>query len=549
MSLSSNAASTGAANKQSSQSIFRKLTTRFTRNRSLSTPPPPRENKRRAIASPQVNNSATVAAREARNAALRARGLLPPLPLSVQEARQDRRIAIVTEPEPDQQSGLDRSNTAANRIKEEWEARNRERLAGFRFGGNSPSASPMQEHFPAVGLHGVREVDTPLPSPSAQDPPSEFGDLDEPSLKAPRAPPPTLNISPGYRLSPPLMQAWSDTSEDPLFFPLPPSPGAESNYSSLISAFAITPTADAGFTPMSPSFLPLPPSPSCSTTAFHTGTETTRVAGDCTPRPPRSPTVASMNSLAPPRSLSFPLLDDSECESSLGVPSLVDSQSHTTVSTAESLASFAHMRDMPLATTVRNSTMEPLKAHQAISVIVETPTEERDAFLSASPVDVVEEPRGPKIAVPMSSEEAPRRRTTVEEPAPQPQPQTPPPRQRRKSLSLFRRGKGEGGKGESGKGESGMSTITSIRTSLGIGRTKSTLSPRAGFDPSHLPPSPTLPVGLATPQRKQTGRPMAAGHKHRLSVSPTMHNDGSILREMNLIENEESRRMTEVAFM
>jgi hypothetical protein len=34
-----------------------------------------------------------------------------------------------------------------------------------------------------------------------------------------------------------------------------------------------------------------------------------------------------------------------------------------------------------------------------------------------------------------------------------------------------------------------------------------------------------------------------------VALSPTMHSQGSILAEMSKIEDEESRRMTEVAFM
>ncbi|KAJ6610707.1 hypothetical protein B0H10DRAFT_404351 [Mycena sp. CBHHK59/15] len=108
------------ANAAPKRTIFRKLTTRFNRNRSRSASPPPGHR---------------LAAKEARQAALRERGLLPPLPLSVQERQQDLRIAIVASP---QSSSLERRPTAANRIKEEWEAKNRERLTEFRFGGNSP---------------------------------------------------------------------------------------------------------------------------------------------------------------------------------------------------------------------------------------------------------------------------------------------------------------------------------------------------------------------------------------------------------------------------
>ncbi|KAJ6507817.1 hypothetical protein C8R47DRAFT_1208844 [Mycena vitilis] len=533
MSLPSSPAATAAAKKQPSSSLFRKLTTKFNRNRSRSSSPPPRENKRRSIAPPPGNNNTTLAAR---NAALRERGLLPPLPLSVQEAQQDMHIAVVTSPEPGEESGLERRNTAANRVKEEWEAKNRERLTGFRFGGNSPAGSPTQASFPTNGLDPVAEVDTPLPSPGLQDPPFEFGEADELERNSrPRAPPPTLNLGRGHHLSPPLMQAWSDMPPDPWLLPLPPSPGSttESKFSSLISAFANTPPGEAECSPVSPLFHSLPPSPSVSTPSLlpAAGTETPRVTGDCTPRRPRSPPTACESTEdpsalsppppSPPRSKSIPRLAGFESASSLGVPSLVESNSQTTVSTSESIATFGRMRNVPLASTVRNSLIEPHEmAHHAIPVIVETPREERDAFISASPVDAdAEEPLPHLPKALQAAEEPPQRRTT--EPA---------PRERRKSLI------------------GGLSTMMSIRR---FGRAKSSAGRPLGFDPAHLPPSPTRPVGFASQQQQQLrGRPAAAaGHQHRLSVSPTMHTDGSILAQASLIENEESRRMTEVAFM
>ncbi|KAJ6512833.1 hypothetical protein C8R45DRAFT_785890, partial [Mycena sanguinolenta] len=154
------------ANKQS-PGLFRKLTTKFNRNRARSASPP--ANQRHSL-------------QEARNAALRERGLLPSLPLSVQETQQDSRIAIVASPEAGQ-SGLERRQTAANRVKAEWEAKNRERMNEFRFGGNSPSTSPMQETFPAAGRESAEEADTPNWSPDPQEVPSAF--VDEPEATAP----------------------------------------------------------------------------------------------------------------------------------------------------------------------------------------------------------------------------------------------------------------------------------------------------------------------------------------------------------------------------
>ncbi|KAJ7649927.1 hypothetical protein FB45DRAFT_1017352 [Roridomyces roridus] len=513
---------TPAPQSPKSRTIFRKLTTRF--NRSASPPP--------STLSPKVDT--TLASREARNAALRERGLLPPLPLSVQERQQDSRIAIVTSPEPPEQPGLSRQPTAANRIKEEWEAKNRERLAEFRFGGTSP----MQEDFPER-LESLEEVDTPLPSPipspeEEHDRPVKLiDDEEEPERKIPRAPPPTLNLSRGQRLSPPLMQAWSDAPLDPYSLPLPPSPSPrnpeESNYSSLISAFTSTPMADSQFTPLSPSFLPLPPSPSLSSHSFST-TQT----GTETPRPlPTSPTQESTR---------VPPLGPSESESSLGVPSLMqDTESQTTVSTADSFGSFGRMRNAQLATRVRNSIIDPVGAgHHAISVIVESPGEERDVVLTSSPVEETADAASDKTPVPRMPQRRETEPTTLSTPAPGQGVD-----RRKSSAGVFKRGKGEGG----------LSTMASIRRSMGFGRAKSAAGPPAGFDASRLPPSPTLTADFASQQKAPgvgpRGRAVAvgAGHAHRLSVSPTMHSRGTILVETLKIEDPESRRMTEVAFM
>ncbi|KAJ7745654.1 hypothetical protein B0H16DRAFT_969746 [Mycena metata] len=496
------------------KSIFRKLTTKFNRNQP-SASPPASHRRTNSIGVPQVNPSTTLAAREARNAALRERGLLPPLPLSVQEAQQDMRIAIVSSPEPGEQSQLERRPTAANRIKAEWEAKNRERLTEFRFGGNSPASSPRREDF---GMAAVKEVDTPLPSPlpspETQDPVSEFGErVDDPEMKAPRAPPPTLNLSRDQRLSPPLMQAWSDLPPGPLP-PSPPSAGstAESNYSSLISAFSVTPPE---LTPVL-----LPPTP------LLTNTETP-VPGDVTPKPPGSPTTDVSHA---------PRLDASESESSLGVPSLM--QDSESVSTSESSPSFGRMRNVPLATKVRNSTIEP-QTHHAISVIVENPREERDAFI-VSPVGEDDDQLTQLVSkTPQASEDvvltlAPHRRATAPGPAPA-------DADRRTPLNVFKRGKGEG-----------VSKMTSIRRTMGLGRAKSSAGHSTKVDVAKLPPSPTLLGSFASQQQNAQARERISAspsQQRRLSVSPTMHNQGSILHEMSKIENEESRRMTEVAFM
>ncbi|KAF7312651.1 hypothetical protein MIND_00279200 [Mycena indigotica] len=77
---------------------------------------PGRSRSRVASTSTSVNNAAsTIAAQQARNAALRECGLLPPLPSGVPEAHKDGRTR--------ERTTRDRT-TVASRIKQQWEAKN-----------------------------------------------------------------------------------------------------------------------------------------------------------------------------------------------------------------------------------------------------------------------------------------------------------------------------------------------------------------------------------------------------------------------------------------
>ncbi|KAJ7063567.1 hypothetical protein C8F01DRAFT_1251095 [Mycena amicta] len=481
--------------------IFQKLTTKFTRS---APPPSANTNRERSLVVPQADN----AARQARNAALRERGLLPALPLSVQEARQDSRIATLASPEPE--STLVCRATEASRIKDEWEAKNRfamderkakveleetvkTRLTEFRFGGITPASSPMQESFPTT-LDSVT--------------------IDEAQPKLPKAPPPTLNFSRGRNLSPPLLQAWSDLPPEPSELPLPPSPSPvlESPFSSLISAFATSPIADVGFTPISPAFLPLPPSPSYPTS--YAGN------GDGPSASPRELSPASART-----QLDLDISASESGEPSLAVPSLVLDSASESATTLDSIVESSNMEMGRMRSVkVRNSTIEVEPepgSHRAIEVIVESPVEEQgDPFegivRSASPkADADKHEHLQEITTPTAEKTQPALVLPRRDTAP-----VESPGERRKSL------------------------LTSFRRSVGFGRAKrkSAAGPPSAFDVSLLPPSPTLPAEFASQQHHK-------GHERRTSVNPTMHSTGSIMFQTSKIQDEESRRMTEVAFM
>lgn len=128
------------------------------------------------------------------------------------------------------------------------------------------------------------------------------------------------------------------------------------------------------------------------------------------------------------------------------------------------------------------------------------------------------------------------------------------------------------------------SVVGSLSGGQGRGRSKSTRAAKKekevngdeSFDATHLPASPPLsPVlnkfnnsgsaptekrSVSAGKRSQTSlpplstrRPSAASDSQppvvRQAVSPVMYNRGSILAEASAIEDEESRRMTELAFL
>ncbi|KAJ2917420.1 hypothetical protein MD484_g2976, partial [Candolleomyces efflorescens] len=88
--------------------------------------------------------------KEQREAALRARGLLPPLDMSQQERELDNTIPVVRQTAPET-TDVDTGMSAADLIKQQWEAKNKEaeeeqrkRLGDFKFG--SPSSGDLQSN-------------------------------------------------------------------------------------------------------------------------------------------------------------------------------------------------------------------------------------------------------------------------------------------------------------------------------------------------------------------------------------------------------------------
>ncbi|KAI0649417.1 hypothetical protein C8Q79DRAFT_512220 [Trametes meyenii] len=98
------------------------------------------------------------------------------------------------------------------------------------------------------------------------------------------------------------------------------------------------------------------------------------------------------------------------------------------------------------------------------------------------------------------------------------------------------------------------SSIDTSASAPAVGRKRS-----KPFDPSHLPASPTFPTSTSVPPSAYLGvgaaavplqgRTTGVGLRPRQAVAPTMHSRGSILHQAFAIEDDESRRLSEMAFL
>ncbi|TFK74086.1 hypothetical protein BDN72DRAFT_893319 [Pluteus cervinus] len=306
------------AQRPRSKSIIGMITAKF-RSRSPSPAPP--------------TPTLSAAAKNARDAALRERGLLPPLrpnkDLSQQEYEQDKHIPVVRPPSEDSTSSSDNEPSAADLIKKQWESMNksltieteqRHRLSSFKFGGQpiDVGSGSGSEQL----LTPVVEVDTPLPSPilkahsQLSSKPSTPEDDEAPSL-------PTLELQAkepthdkeGSDLEP--STSTSAVHHHPHLIPLPSSPlpslhelplvedetklaappppsASSSSSSSALSGAAGAP---------SPLEIPLPPSPVPTPKSSHNKLRATAIAAAATTH--LTPLSVPTLSISPPGSPSL----------------------------------------------------------------------------------------------------------------------------------------------------------------------------------------------------------------------------------------------------
>ena len=517
--------------------------------------------------------------KENREAALRERGLLPPLKqskdLSAQEKEQDRTIPIIL-PKDDQRSSTEAdSPSAADLIKREWESKNRlkesnqlQRMNSFRFGGNSPSpATPViqfsssESANSAVSDIQAQPAHEPMPSLLAD---VAIPDLPPFTLEAPLVLP-SIPINqpacqPASRPATPLLDIFPEIAA--YLFPLPPSPGSVSR-----------PKLDLSSYPPSPTSVPLPRSPSLRSVY-----DARSSSGALTPCPldsqgtsvtptPSPPIIAltpcagiySDDTTSSPIQKRTDLSVPDESESSTQTPSLDGNSGTTTDSILGTSESSAAISGKSRLGGLNVKTREG--SCYNIPVIVESPIE--DSFLEEQ--YVVVEPASTfdanqtefaSMSAPINGSEpgftlsTPRmNRRGVTDP-------TNGTLNRKRSmitLNLFKRGLSSAGYEDQLSPSSGepLQRRLSVRTSFSNLRRSvvGTLSRKAS-SPDRGPGGGAKTMNDVLHSPTSLGSMMEEDEGEvRRAVSPILYSRGHILMAASHIKDEESRRVTEMAFL
>ncbi|PFH53140.1 hypothetical protein AMATHDRAFT_45763 [Amanita thiersii Skay4041] len=510
----------------------------------------------------------TFATRENREAALRERGLLPPLiplkDLSRQELEHDRYLPVISPSQDEavtiQGNGGVEALTAANLIKKEWEAKNRfgedeerERFMAFKFGGSSAPPSPRlmpaivvpdvqspisdQDISEAQPLHPSHSL---VPSKDAQhgqnselpkilttvvdEEKNDTTDTNEHAVSSSLKPPP---LTPSSIASPEVLTHGDLTlgQFSPTMIPLPPSPAPTPSSSPPGSPkLKLLPVSENGKDKSMQ--LLLPPSPISPTPIISLSP-----VDEESPTLEKDVTSPSMHQ----RSDSYPVpLSVSGSISSLATPSLDTSSYATTLSTLATSESSPRLKTTTLS-GARN-----------IPMIVESPIEEGLTFVD-EPMSASD---GEHLIPDVQREDQDKQRSLTD-------PTPPRPKNRRKRQPMSKKGQTADSieQQSPGKRLTVSASLTNMRRSVvnSLSRTKSNVNIGGGkgdktYDASHLPPSPTFPPTLASLARLEL-RHSSELLPPRQPLSPTLHSRGSILLETSAIEDDEARRMTELAFL
>ncbi|KAJ3760283.1 hypothetical protein EV360DRAFT_81313 [Lentinula raphanica] len=454
--------------------------------------------------------------KQLREAALRERGLLPPKDMSTQEREQDSQLApIVSTPQAGYVDGL----SEADRIKQAWEAK------------ILPSDQVDPEVSPGPALEATQSVN-----------PGNAGESSRKELTPPPSPKPTLSIrkrSSRARLTeatPPPTYELPPTPLAPESVPLPPSPVDDTSGMNLTGiSHAEFPDPGHASTPLpihvnadaSPDLEASALAQSTSSTSLHlespitaSATQSTLYTAQAVPQSPNRtrPSVVITGCL------------DSDESASIATPSL-DTSSQLTSESPSNHTAQKYRPDFLVKTWSNEPSVpviveSPIEGPGLILPINDIPEEESDKMGSSSPSQMdlgIKNGKRQKISI-VSGAGA-----------------------RKSSL------------GKTG-GKIGRSTsLANFRHSVVSTLTrKPTKAHSLTSDSAKLPPSPTVPASLASQSSISARSTRSKGsHKEpsspvrppRQALSPTIHSRASIIVETNNIEDEETRRMTEMAFM
>ncbi|OSC98234.1 hypothetical protein PYCCODRAFT_1011440 [Trametes coccinea BRFM310] len=548
---------------------------------------------------------------EQRQAALRARGLLPNVPpayrdangymvpLSEQEKELDRRFAVVVGAEGAGAAagrGESAAESEARKIKEAWLARNRDAAGGAAqdAAAESGGAQEKKQSEPASVVSNPPDSpsekvsrwlrsssDTPTPTS-----PSQFAQSQPDAASTP------LSESPRTSLSTADSDADAETpqaaspagtvrgprqrKEKPA--PIVVAPPSRSSKESAGGKSKVAANTTAQVVAVAVSVASGPSDSEGSTCD-------TDVRGRPAPHlaglggPPRlshadSSTSTESSSDGRSRGMTLPALSPTRTVSSSGAESTLPTP--TTASCVRADVSVAHSSEQSHGSGRRGSGSAARSSKTKVSAgaggLVQSSIEESEVDETSSsssdgefgvggvpaqsvpvPAPAAARPRPPRLQTPEQAAEA---------------------QGNRKSFSLF--GKKSSTFDSSAPGAArGSSSMSNLRRAFTGGlaaklqvRPRSTLNPApaelgAGgqrrtkmFDASHLPASPTRATAAHAPPSSfpaayvpLQGRTPGVGPRPRQAVAPTMHSRGSILHQAHFIEDDESRRLSEMAFL
>ncbi|KAG5723605.1 hypothetical protein E4T56_gene18152 [Termitomyces sp. T112] len=498
-----------------SKSILRLFPSKFLA-RSFSTAPTPSQPLLRSPIS-------AFGSKETRDAALRERGLLPPLKpnmdLSLVERERDFHLPVLTPPQSEEVFAVDeqdRNISAAAKVKQEWEARYKgsrelEQMKSSPYGGVASSSVEKEDTLPGRSTASVDQLTS----------------CSEMSNSSPLAIISALSIK-GSQSS--AAQALSNNLDD-FDYPTPhPHPASSEPY-----------------------LIPLPPSPSPSPSLSLIHEDPPIMFSTASPSP--SPfSGLSSSPVSPIITVTSPIIHASAPPFSS--PIELASLHPMTVPHAPSLMMTAPSHATPVTITA------PVLLDNHDVILTESPVEATFPGLSSisgCPCNSSDFVASTDISA-AGSADLPKARRRFTDPTSGGK--THQVEHRNSSFDLFKRFTAPPPNTASSRRLSMGASFYNMRRSLvgTLSRTKAAglVVKTDRFDASHLPPpaTPSPPAaysgvrpaaGLKFLQEQQF--PASPESKLRVSVSPMLYSRGTIVAEINNIEDEESQRMTELAFL